>query len=60
MKQLSIGKDSTLGNYRTLFVALHGVHSKAVEWLDKEIEEKGANTEIKTDENEMMSFLMKL
>lgn len=62
MKKLSTGDDSTLGNYKKLAVAFFGAESKAVEFLDKKIEEShnGEGEEVIQDEGQMIHLLMTL
>lgn len=59
MKKLSTGQDSTLKSYRENAVAVFGEDSKAVKWLDEQIEKssEGENEEVLQDEGQMVMSL---
>lgn len=59
MKKLSVGCDSTLGNYRKLASIVFGSDSNAVKYLDKKISESsiGENEEVIADESQMVYVL---
>jgi len=59
MRKLSTGEDSTLGAHRKMAVAVFGVDSPAVKFLDKEIAESpnGEQEEVIADEGQMVMLL---
>ena len=59
MRKLSIGTDSTLGEYRRLTLMVFGHESAAVEYLDKLIAEskEGVNEEVIVAESQMLHLL---
>jgi len=57
MRKLSTGHDSTLASYKELATAFFGSDSKAIAYLDKKIEEQGADEEVIADENQMIALL---
>lgn len=60
MKKLSVGCDSTLGNYRNLAKTVFGEDSPAVEFLDSKIEKSSAEEEVIADEGQMVHMLTTL
>lgn len=59
MKLMSTGQPSTLGNYRIMCAAIFGEESKAVEFLDRKIEDSpnGEDEEVIADEGQMVHLL---
>ena len=59
MKQMSMGGDATLGNYRKMAVIFFGDDSPAVKFLDGKIKESpnGSDEEVITDESQMVYLL---
>jgi hypothetical protein len=59
MKKISIGLDSTLGNYRKLTAIYFGENSAAIKFLDEKIAESpnGENEEVIADETQMVNLL---
>ncbi len=62
MIKLSIGLDSTLGNYRELCMLFFGENSAQVRFLDRKIAQspQGNNEEVIAEESQMMYLLMNL
>ena len=57
MKKLSVGIDSTLGNYRKLCVTFFGEESPATKFIDSKIATDGENEEVIADESQMIYLL---
>jgi hypothetical protein len=62
MTKISTGQDATLETYRQIVVALFGKESKAVQFLDKTIEESPnrEKEEVVADEGQMLCLLASL
>ena len=58
MKTLSVGMDSTLGNWRKLSVIAFGEGSSPVRFFDEKIEVEGENSEVLADEAQLLNALM--
>lgn len=60
MIKLSIGLDSTLGNYRDLSAAFFGEGSRQVKFFDDKIAEStaGRDEEVIAAESQMLQFLL--
>lgn len=62
MKKLSIGLDSTLGNYRDLCCSFFGEKSLQTVFIDEKIKDArdGRDEEVIADESQMMFLLVSL
>ena len=60
MRKLSNGKDSTLGEYKKIAIALFGENSKPVNFLNEKIIDQGENEEVLADERQMLNLLFNL
>jgi len=59
MRKLSTGADSTLGEWRKLVEATFGP-GKALDYLDKKIEEQGEDQEVIVDERQGICMLFNM
>lgn len=60
MKQLSVGADSNLKNWRDLASIAFGADSGATKYLNAQIAEKGENEEVLADEGQFIHFLWEM